>query len=1129
MMILMISVFGGGGGSQCAPDPINPSVHATLHRHWLDVFTLDPTIPLSLSVCLSVIPCPADLPFLQLLIVLANPLTQADDVWEAEDYNASDIRHQQVVRWYASDLVNKGNSESSSDRGLPKPTDAPQHRFSSDVSVDYAIGKAVTKHNLRSFQKFGKEEHTLLMWNTKNVEYALGANICDLSTKYWDSDDRHAFDGDHVMLKQGYSSVIDRLETDLGTYGDQFQCRLNFDVGKIEYARKTTTLPYTSSRPRAAKCIELSDTCCVTSRDTNETEQFDFIVSTLPLGVLKASVEAADLEAKANTKSKPRTESTDEKPTADTTTKVAPDPTPSRENADREDIYRDTVCFDPPLPFTKADAIKSTGFGLLNKVYLQFPKPFWRLRTVLDDDQNLFGNASGFNSHHYMFFDVGKGMAVGENDSRPAILMVLISGMEAVASELMTEEEVVQDVTSTLRCLFTDKVVPDPVASKVTRWGSDKFSRGCYTFLPPGATDQDFQILQSPVNGNGDSIVLEGSETMRLFWAGEHTTSLHPSMAHGAMLSGMRAAKEVLSTITLTRGIRTGFDKQIPLSLFRKSNPTTKLQCHLCGLVGSRMREGSLLAFQRGTRQILVHNNCGESSPEVEVRDGQWKSIIKAVNRGKQINCCMCGRPGATVGCTHDNCFRSFHFSCAEDTGWRFERDGKVYFCDRHRKFDSIEPNACDQVSLFYYRMKQKTSGGVLRCSFCMEPGGTDSDGRTATGKAGGRSGAGKLLAFQQRNKLLLVHDRCARYATILETTEEPENLTDTDFKNLFEILRQKKVCHDCGMPGATIKCTSPSCDTFFHYPCAVKTKWNFRTNPGSFVCTRHRKANTTPTVVARPSELQATSGVAPSQPLVHPHALLQNFALPPVAQLRPGPSHALFGGHQLFQHNLFQPTASQGMVQTPPGVPIINGGTKIGSNNTGAPLAPPTLGQMTQTTTNLPIMNGTNPTVNTQGSATDDDGKKQQHGKDDNNNSDEDVDDDDDVSEGRLDTGVLQHPLCDHLHQSQCNTLGGPVSVQTISRPDPRSPWNFNLSLTAGGLDGTSAVILELESETGEETTEHLLKTINGAAIGSDGHKSLSDVLAFFRGTTSVLVELQRIETKDSTERNGNNPTESG
>ena len=173
--------------------------------------------------------------------------------------------------------------------------------------------------------------------------------------------------------------------------------------------------------------------------------------------------------------------------------------------------------------------------------------------------------------------------------------------------------------------------------------------------------------------------------------------------------------------------------------------------------------------------------------------------------------------------------------------------------------------------------------------------------------------------------------------------------------------------------------------------------------------------------------------------------------------------------------------------------------------------------------------MNGTNPTLNTQGSATDDDGKKQQHGKDDNNNSDEDVDDDDDVSEGRLDTGVLQHPLCDHLHQSQCNTLGGPVSVQTISRPDPRSPWNFNLSLTAGGLDGTSAVILELESETGEETTEHLLKTINGAAIGSDGHKSLSDVLAFFRGTTSVLVELQRIETKDSTERNGNNPTESG
>jgi len=137
-----------------------------------------------------------------------------------------------------------------------------------------------------------------------------------------------------------------------------------------------------------------------------------------------------------------------------------------------------------------------------------------------------------------MFFDIG-GSLKTENNS-PAILMTLISVKEAVESEHLSDDDLVKEVLRTLRTLFSDDAVPEPLASKATRWGSDEFSRGCYTFLPPGTSDQDFHILQSPINGNGDSLVLEGSETMRLFWAGEHTTSLHPSMAHGAMLSGIR-------------------------------------------------------------------------------------------------------------------------------------------------------------------------------------------------------------------------------------------------------------------------------------------------------------------------------------------------------------------------------------------------------------------------------------------------------------------------------------------------------------------------------------------------------------------------------------------------------------
>jgi Flavin containing amine oxidoreductase/PHD-like zinc-binding domain len=315
---------------------------------------------------------------------------------------------------------------------------------------------------------------------------------------------------------------------------------------------------------------------------------------------------------------------------------------------------------------------------------MQFPKPFWRTHACgLASDQTLFGNASGIHPHHYMFFDIGKSM--GDPHDEPAILMSLISGREAVNCERMTEPELVGEALETLRAIFSEIEVPEPIAVKATRWGSDPFSRGSYTFLPPGATDQDFRALQSPVNGNGDSILLEGSETMRLFFAGEHTTAMHPSMAHGALLSGVRAGEEVVSALSLSFPTDDAFDKLIPMAVFRHMNPKAPLECSFCHLVGGRTYEGPLLAFKRGSRQVLVHNCCAEFSPEVEVEEGQWRYVVKAVNRASSMQCCICKSQGASIGCNYGNCFRCFHFKCGEGTGWKFEDDGKEFFCDLHR------------------------------------------------------------------------------------------------------------------------------------------------------------------------------------------------------------------------------------------------------------------------------------------------------------------------------------------------------------------------------------------------------------------------------------------------------------
>ncbi len=74
---------------------------------------------------------------------------------------------------------------------------------------------------------------------------------------------------------------------------------------------------------------------------------------------------------------------------------------------------------------------------------------------------------------------------------------------------------------------------PKPTAVLRTRWGEDPWARGAYSFLPVGASPADRRRLAVPVAD-------------RLFFAGEATSTRFAGTAHGAYLSGRRAAREVL-------------------------------------------------------------------------------------------------------------------------------------------------------------------------------------------------------------------------------------------------------------------------------------------------------------------------------------------------------------------------------------------------------------------------------------------------------------------------------------------------------------------------------------------------------------------------------------------------------
>ena len=73
----------------------------------------------------------------------------------------------------------------------------------------------------------------------------------------------------------------------------------------------------------------------------------------------------------------------------------------------------------------------------------------------------------------------------------------------------------------------------EPIDWIVTRWRADPFSQGSYSFLARGADPEDREVIAEPSGGV-------------LFFAGEATDLDFPATVHGALLSGRRAAEEIL-------------------------------------------------------------------------------------------------------------------------------------------------------------------------------------------------------------------------------------------------------------------------------------------------------------------------------------------------------------------------------------------------------------------------------------------------------------------------------------------------------------------------------------------------------------------------------------------------------
>jgi lysine-specific histone demethylase 1 len=194
-----------------------------------------------------------------------------------------------------------------------------------------------------------------------------------------------------------------------------------------------------------------------------------------------------------------------------------------------------SIAFEPPLPSWKTGAIERLGFGILNKVILVYKRAFW------DQTRDIFGvlrepihraslNQKDYTANRGRFF---QWFNCTKTSGVPT-LIALMAGDAAFQTEGSQDKHLIAEATAVLKTVF-GPTVPEPSEAIVTRWGQDRFARGSYSYTGPEFRQDDYEVMGKPV-GN-------------LFFAGEHTCGTHPATVHGAYISGLRAASEVLESM----------------------------------------------------------------------------------------------------------------------------------------------------------------------------------------------------------------------------------------------------------------------------------------------------------------------------------------------------------------------------------------------------------------------------------------------------------------------------------------------------------------------------------------------------------------------------------------------------
>lgn len=185
-------------------------------------------------------------------------------------------------------------------------------------------------------------------------------------------------------------------------------------------------------------------------------------------------------------------------------------------------LKNNRIVFNPPLPKRINKAINKLEMGSVNKFLLVWDKPFW------DTNLQYIGYTPETKGKFNYFLNLKK--FTDKN-----ALMTFTFGDYSVTSENKSDTKIIDEIMTHLRTIY-GKETPKPTQMLRTKWNTNPFTYGSYSFATNGSRSNQFKKFTRPIK-------------KKLFFAGEHTSKEYRGTVHGAYLSGIRAAKQLINKL----------------------------------------------------------------------------------------------------------------------------------------------------------------------------------------------------------------------------------------------------------------------------------------------------------------------------------------------------------------------------------------------------------------------------------------------------------------------------------------------------------------------------------------------------------------------------------------------------